>query len=477
MDKFRFTLLKSPERKERGLKSEKSLKLPRLKIKFGPKTPLSPYYETMNSFYVNKDIKSLSPTQNYSQSFKPGSPKTGFVDSLISKYEANKVDHLDIPSKFLKFEEIKVFWRTLPTNGYIPDTRTGATMNAYNKSIYLFAGEKADDSSDIKKFDYSSLIWYIIQPKNTNPAEIPVIKSGHTSSIYKNYLVVYGGVSNFDSILQIRNCVSLIYCFDFLTHKWKSFKPTGNVPEARRNHCSALVGHSLIVYSGVNSKGEIIDSLSVLNLDQMNWGNPIIKGEIPLIRKGCSLSAVFHQNLNESYHFDIFSIPKSRDNIFTKQTSGIYLFGGLSEEGVALNDVYILKGQYSKFKPGVTELVWSKLVPSGRPPIPRFNHSAVVSNGFLIIMGGRNDKIPGLIINELAILQISTWRWEQVAQHGETPTSRTGSSVSNIGNRVLLFGGIHLNEFAPSILCELETDQKRVNEILSLKRGSIETFK
>ena len=477
MDKYRFTLLKSPENKGRGLKSERVLRFPRLKVKFGPKTPVSPYCETMHSFYVNKKgFKSLSPVQSFSQNLKPGSPKTGFIDSLVNRYEANKEDHVDIASKFSKVEEIKVFWRALHGNGYIPDARTGATMSVYRRGIYLFAGEKAEDASDIKKFDYGLLVWERVQPKNRNPAEIPVIKSGHTSSVFKNYLVVYGGFSHFDSILQIRHCVSLVYCFDFLTHIWKSFKPTGKIPEARRNHCSVLIGHSLVVYSGVNSKGEVLDSVSVLNLQQMHWGNPKIKGEVPLVRKGCTLSPVFHHSLSESYSFDVYSTPKNHDNIFTKQTSGIYLFGGLSEEGEALNDVYVLKGHYSKVRAGVSELVWSRLVPGGKPPMPRFNHSAVVSNGFLIVMGGRNDRIQGGMVNELAILRVSSWRWEHVAQYGEVPSSRTGSSVANIGNRVLVFGGIHLNEFAPSIIFELETDQKQVNELLGLKRFSKETL-
>lgn len=476
MDEFRFTVLKSGESKFKNVKSARVLKLPKLKLRYGPKTPVSPHYETMKAFYITKDFKSSSPAHKLIDKSEPNSPKPNFLDFLMTKYEINKADHVDIASKFTKSEEIKTFWTTLATNGYIPDARTGATMSIHNHSIYLFAGEKADDNADLKRLDYNSLIWHKIVPKNTNISEIPVVKSGHVSVVYKNFLIVYGGFNHFDCILQIRNCNSLVYCFDLLGCRWKSFKPTGHSPEPRRNHCAVLVGHSLVVYSGLDCKGNVLRSLAVLNLENMHWGNFLVKGEVPLPRKGFTLSAAFHHFVTESFNFDVFSAPKHYDHIFNKQTSGIYLFGGLTEDGVAQNDIYMLKGQYSKSKPGVTELLWSKLSPSGKPPTGRYNHSAVVSNGFLLILGGRNDSIPGIILNDLCILRISCWRWEPVSQYGEIPSARIGSCLASIENQVLLFGGIHLNEFASSTVYKLETDQKRVYELAGFKRYSRESI-
>ena len=208
----------------------------------------------------------------------------------------------------------------------------------------------------------------------------------------------------------------------------------------------------------------------MLNLESMHWNSFRLRGEIPEPRKNCTLTSVYNSNILEHFNFDIFSVPKYYDHIYTKQTSGVHLFGGLSNDGVALNDLYILKGQPSKLKPGVVELVWTKIMPNGKEPMARHGHSANLCSGYFIIMGGRNDSISGGIVEELALLRISCWKWEIVNIYGDIPNGRIGASSATLGSKILLLGGMYLSGFASSALYELETDVKRVMELMNSRK-------
>jgi Kelch motif len=440
-------------------KVKKISKLPKLRLRFGPTSPLHVPHGKFKFLKSPKNTMpvSLSPTM---------SPSPNFIDDLISRYESKKYSSINIGSKSTKSEEISVYWSVIDTKGYIPEARSGATINIINHTIYILGGERSEQSSYMKKLDYRSLMWENVIPANTNTLEVPMIRSGHTSVIYKNYLVVYGGFTSFNLNLQIRNCISLVYLYDTNTNIWRSYKPAGPVSEARRNHCAALIGSSLTVYSGVDSKGSLVPSISVLDLKAMRWLNFKINGEIPTPRSNCSLTSAYHPSLLDHFNFDIFSVPKVYDNVYTKQTSGLYMFGGLGKTGKVFNDIHLLKGLTTRNE--AFELVWEKITPAGNEPVPRHSHSANLCGGFLVIMGGRNDNISNSIVDQLAILRISNWRWESIKIYGDSPSARIGASTASINSKLLILGGMYLTGYASSALYQLETDPKIVSEYINL---------
>lgn len=475
MESPRFTLLTSHNKRKKDPTSVMPVKLPKLKVKYGPQTPILAHANTSNQLLTLRNFHSQSP-RYVNKEKRCGSPQVTFIELLIDKYEKSKKNNIDLASTFVRPEEIHVYWNTINPVGFIPDARSGTTMNVFNRNIFIFSGEKSGESSDLNKFDYKSLTWQRITPNNTSPSEIPVLKCGHISGNYKNNIVIYGGFTHFDPILQLRNCSSLVYFFDTLSLKWKSYKPTGHVPEPRRNHLGVVVGRSLFIYSGVNSKGELIKGMSVLDLEAMHWGNPHIKGDIPVTRKGASLTAIYHPSLSDATNFDIYKVPKVHDHLFTKQTSGIYLFGGRSEDGRILNDLHVLRGQRSKTKPGVLELIWTKLIPGGEQPIGRYNHCACLCTTFLIIMGGQNDSYPGTFLNDIIILRVNSWRWDPVRLHNSNIPGRINASCVSISSKLILFGGMTSEGFASTSILELEVDQKKVSEIYGIRRESVLSY-
>lgn len=462
-----FFLLEKPKKKKnQHAKSERDLRLPSIKMKFGPNTPISSPYDHLKNFNIPK-VNILAATAK--QFHSPIMRQSTFFSALIAKYQGTKMSHNDLLSKFVRTDEINLYWSKINTRGFIPDARTGASMNYHHQSLYVFAGERADQNSDIKRLDCVTLIWDKVVPKNLNNSEIPIVMSGHATAIYKHYLIVYGGFSSFDPLLQIRSITSLVYCLDLETSIWKSYKPTGSVPEPRRGHSACSVGNSFVIYSGMDCRGNLMPNLAVLNMEEMSWVSFKVKGDIPPIRKECTLTPVYDQGVLDHYGFDVFNSPKHYDNVANKNTSGIYMFGGLSAKGRPLNDVYILKGQPNKNKPLLNEFFWTKIVTTGREPTPRHGHTANYVNGFLIILGGRNDDVVGGIVGEISVLRISNWRWETVNAFGDCPHARIGASAVSVGTRILLFGGMHLTEFASATLFELETDSKKVIDLISYK--------
>ena len=189
-------------------------------------------------------------------------------------------------------------------------------------------------------------------------------------------------------------------------------------------------------------------------------------------RKGATLTGVFHPALSDSSHFDIYTVPKVHDHYFTRHTSGVYLFGGKSEDGRVLNDLHMLRGQPSKTNPGVLELIWTKLAPGGVQPSGRYNHCGCLSSTFLVIIGGQNDLRPGAFLNDINVFRVNTWRWDPVRLHLESIPGRVNSSCVSIASKVIIFGGMTCEGFASSSLHELEVDQKKVSEMFEIRRDS-----
>ena len=73
----------------------------------------------------------------------------------------------------------------------------------------------------------------------------------------------------------------------------------------------------------------------------------------------------------------------------------------------------------------------------GKAPSPRFSHSAcMISGRYLVIYGGRNDKmfnsVGNVALNDLHLLDLKALQWVTVAlycQDGAIPLSRWGHRI------------------------------------------------
>ncbi|KAH9582003.1 hypothetical protein LSM04_002375 [Trypanosoma melophagium] len=87
---------------------------------------------------------------------------------------------------------------------------------------------------------------------------------GHTIVVYRHDLYLYGGYGP-------KNTYSTgIFCNVKMTLHWKELRGVGVVPTGRANHTSIMYENKMIIYGGQRNL-DVFDDLYIVNLDNMRW--------------------------------------------------------------------------------------------------------------------------------------------------------------------------------------------------------------
>ncbi|KAF0691290.1 Aste57867_17468 [Aphanomyces stellatus] len=108
---------------------------------------------------------------------------------------------------------------------------------------------------------------------------------------------------------------------------------------------------------------------------------------------------------------------------------GGHYFGG---EGffVYLNDTYVLD---------LASSTWCQVKCEGKPPAPRYNHSATLIGNKMFVFGGKGDK--GVLFRDMYYLDLESWHWFSVNWTTESPSERFGHADLAVGTKLVIFGG------------------------------------
>lgn len=184
------------------------------------------------------------------------------------------------------------------------------------------------------------------------------------------------------------------------------------------------------------------------------------------------MTAVFHEKTIAKSNFDYLSMPKYSNDLINAQTSGFYMFGGANNEGKALNDLWILRLPKAKSKKTITDphFEWERILPNGHSPKGRYGHTSAIVQGYIFIVGGRNDELfatEGVShLNEVIVFNIQHCRWEEVQLAGSPLEGRWGACAEVIGSKLILYGGMELANYCSGDLCYMETNQYVVADLL-----------
>ncbi|OQR84778.1 hypothetical protein ACHHYP_12827 [Achlya hypogyna] len=108
---------------------------------------------------------------------------------------------------------------------------------------------------------------------------------------------------------------------------------------------------------------------------------------------------------------------------------GGHYFGG--ESGfVYLNEVWVLDLETS---------AWCQVKCEGKPPAPRYNHTATLVGAKMFVFGGKGDK--GKAYRDMHYLDLETWHWFVVNWTTDSPTERFGHADLAVGTKLVYFGG------------------------------------
>ncbi|KAJ7653097.1 galactose oxidase [Mycena polygramma] len=168
------------------------------------------------------------------------------------------------------------------TIGYVPPERIGASATVVGSKLYLFGGAlpsatngQPGPRSDLYVLDLELWKWEIIPPTPDDP----VPRYFHTVEIWKNHLVVFGGLGaqNGSGQLQVLNDVRM---FNLSSRRWviplhtvpaAAASPSTPIPQPRYAHLSCVSLNKLFIFWGQDLTGEALHDVCVYDLDKKEW--------------------------------------------------------------------------------------------------------------------------------------------------------------------------------------------------------------
>ncbi|NXE12375.1 TYW23 protein, partial [Lophotis ruficrista] len=160
------------------------------------------------------------------------------------------VDHQSCKDALWKLEIDNDFW--LPVGFQLQNTKPlclhghTATYDPDTKRIYVFGGIREDkDYSSIYILDTVSWKWLVVAAKG----RLPVL-TYHSATIYHKELFVFGGTVPKKASLAVAPCSNVLYVFNPEHEIWYQPISEGEKPVPRLGHSATLLKNKLLIFGG-----------------------------------------------------------------------------------------------------------------------------------------------------------------------------------------------------------------------------------
>jgi hypothetical protein len=349
-------------------------------------------------------------------------------------------------------------WSNVAPSGGPPDPRArhSAIYDSVRDRLVVFGGVNSTGLwGDLWSLSFGGTpTWTLLAPAGTPPP--PLAGSKAIYDVTRDRMVLFGGDDGSGEP------PGTTWALPFAASAWAQLSPSGNIPAGRYDHVAVLdtAGDRMLVFGGLAdqptnallsltlSGGTAWTTLAPLGgpapprtdhaaaydaaRDRMivfggQGTNGLLQDAWALV-----LGAQTWVNLNPSG-----TKPDARDGhlmVYDSTHDRMLVFGGSDVGNNQLNDVWSLTL-------GATP-AWTKLIPVGTPPPPRFGACGVYdpAGDRLVIFGGAGD----LLYNDVWALSLSgTPTWSQLTPSGTPPAARflAGSARNPVTNSMVLFGG------------------------------------
>jgi N-acetylneuraminic acid mutarotase len=221
------------------------------------------------------------------------------------------------------------------------------SFNPLDECIYITGGfnENFEMNSNFFRFN--------IQNKKFETFDnLPIILCGHSSIIYQNNLILFGGASNYDfSNFVSTNSFSFV---DIKNLKFEEFQVKNPPPIRALHSCILNYKHEMIIFGGLNKSISPLDHMHSFSFESKQWKTINHQG---FPRKGLNMHAA--QSID---HY-------------------MYVFGGRSERGV---ENLLLRFNF------ISETFEMIQFDIHRFPSPRFLLNSFTFDGLFYILGGES---------------------------------------------------------------------------------------
>lgn len=186
------------------------------------------------------------------------------------------------------FDTESLQWTTIEPYGEALPPIRAHTTTLVGEQLYLFGGGDGPTySNDVWAFDTVTHRWS--RPTFSSPrGQLPPPRRAHTTVLYRNYLVVFGG-GNGQAAL---NDVWALDVSDSSRLSWQEWRTRGDVPHKKGYHTANLVGDKMIVYGGSDGHASFAD-VHVLDLSEFH-------APISLIDRNIDMDAGQHRSQTQS---------------------------------------------------------------------------------------------------------------------------------------------------------------------------------
>ena len=145
----------------------------------------------------------------------------------------------------------------MPSSVSSPPARCAHSTVFYNGSLYVFGGELATSDyyhhyKDLWQYDIKHQTWSELKPNRTG--SVPSSRSGHSSIVWKHYMIVFGGF--YEAARDTPRWFNDVFVFDLKTQQWLDIPHSklGARPEPRSACNVALLKDDAVVIHGGFSK-------------------------------------------------------------------------------------------------------------------------------------------------------------------------------------------------------------------------------
>ena len=206
----------------------------------------------------------------------------------------------------------------------------------------------------------------------------------------------------------------------------------------------------MVVFGGLNERGEVLSSLFVLNLESFFWRKEKIRSsaDIPALQNVMSTLVIDSDRKFESLkgtNVGCCNFPTSLFDKTVKERTpieGIYLFGGVDGEGIINERLFVIRV-------GGTKLKWEEVRTFGQGPAGRVLGSLdyVAASNCLLLHGGCGI-LENELFNDTFVLDVEGAVWMKVSLNVDFPLYRHSHTSIAVDNYVLIFGGVLENKLA-----------------------------
>ncbi|CCE61592.1 hypothetical protein TPHA_0A05170 [Tetrapisispora phaffii CBS 4417] len=406
----------------------------------------------VNNSFSNNSFNPEIPNKQYKPVFQPKSQQ-------LSKNSFNTDDHRGIASAKIPLpQQTRIF----------PTPQPVQQRNVSGAVTTLHHNQK----------EYTP--WNRIKLTNS-----PFPRYRHVASSYEsvdNEIFVIGGLHDQSVYGDTWSITSTNNGTQFIS---KALEILDLSPPPRVGHASTLCGNAFVVFGGdthkVNKDGLMDDDIYLFNINSHKWTIPSPVGPRPLGRYGHKISIIatsssktklylFGGQFDDTYFndiavFDLSSFrradshwefikpkglipPPMTNHTMVTYDNKLWVFGGDTKDGL-INDIYA-------FDPADSINTWTKIDVTGDIPCPVQEHSALIYDNLMCVIGGKDEN--DMYLNSVHFFNFDKLKWFKfpIFKSG-IMQGRSGHSISLLNNNKILIMGGDKYDFARPSEADLHT--------------------